>query len=362
MSGRTTGVAALAWVVVVLLGACGARAEGPGARKVLVEFGWDEPDTAFLRRHIAEMERTPFDGCVFHAFGRGSGGEPINLTWSFWGRRGFTREEFAGPRADLAATSFGRFRHNFLRVNTTPADLDWFDDFASIVVNARLAAALARDGHARGVLLDTEAYEKSLFHYSKQARAKDRSWDEYAAQARRRGSEVMAAFQEGFPGLTVLLTFGPSYARAQTDDGKRPLAETEYGLLVPFVEGMVEAVRGGATIVDGHEPSYGYREPGRFDAALRNVRAASPRLEAGFGIWLDFDWRRHGWDERDPSRNYFTPDGFERAARAALERSDGIVWVYTETPRWWTDRGGPAKLPAAYPEALRRARKGISPE
>ena len=33
--------------------------------KKLIEFGWDEPDTAFLRAHLGEMEKTPFDGCVY---------------------------------------------------------------------------------------------------------------------------------------------------------------------------------------------------------------------------------------------------------------------------------------------------------
>ena len=35
--------------------------------KRLIEFGWDEPDTAFLRRHRDQLEAAPFDGCVFHA-------------------------------------------------------------------------------------------------------------------------------------------------------------------------------------------------------------------------------------------------------------------------------------------------------
>ena len=54
-----------------------AGAGGP-ARK-LIEFGWDEPDTSFLRGHLAELERTPFDGCVFHADAQarpGRAGEP----------------------------------------------------------------------------------------------------------------------------------------------------------------------------------------------------------------------------------------------------------------------------------------------
>src|SRR5689334_1414081 len=37
-------------------------------QKRLIEFGWDEPDTAFMKKHIGEMEKTPFDGCVFHAY------------------------------------------------------------------------------------------------------------------------------------------------------------------------------------------------------------------------------------------------------------------------------------------------------
>jgi len=36
------------------------------ACKKVIEFGWDEPDTAFLRQHIGQMERALFDGCVFH--------------------------------------------------------------------------------------------------------------------------------------------------------------------------------------------------------------------------------------------------------------------------------------------------------
>ena len=66
-------------------------------------------------------------------------------------------------------------RHNFLRFNVTPADLDWFDDHAAVVANARLAAGLARAGHCAGILLDTEAYQGKLFDYSRQRRAAPRA-------------------------------------------------------------------------------------------------------------------------------------------------------------------------------------------
>src|SRR5580765_6044139 len=149
--------------------------------KKLIEFGWDEPDTSFIRQHIAEMEKTPFDGCVFH----------VNLTWNGWDTRSFTAEELQPALDDLKATKFTRFTHNFLRFNTAPGKIDWFDDFSAIVHNAKLAAQIAREGHCKGILFDDEQYTFPLFSYRKQRDAEKKSWDEYAAQVRKRGREVM---------------------------------------------------------------------------------------------------------------------------------------------------------------------------
>ncbi len=71
---------------------------------------------------------------------------------------------------------------------------------------------------------------------------------------------------------------------------------------------------------------------------------------------MDHDWRKNGWNVEDVSKNYFTPEAFEASVRAALATADEYVWIYTETPRWWSDKGGPVKVPPAYAEALRRAR------
>ena len=80
-------------------------------------------------------------------------------------------------------------------------------------------------------------------------------------------------------------------------------------------------------------------------------------VSLGFGVWMDQDWRKHGWIVEDVSKNYFTPEAFETSVRAALTTADEYVWIYTETPRWWSEKGGMVQLPPAYAEALRRARK-----
>jgi len=364
----------LACVLLVLTSADpGSAGEGaPADRPVkrLIEFGWDEPDTAFLRRHVAEMEMSPFDGCVFHAMAVDPKGGRENFTWLGWGRRAFTEAALNPATEDLKATSFRRFTHNFLRFNTTPGDLDWFDNHDAVLGNARLAARLARQGGCAGILLDVEEYQGGLFTYSGQRDAKTKSWDEYATQAERRGREVMAAFQEGFPDLTVLLTFGHSLPRTESGGGKIPLAETSYGLLAPFLDGMVGAAEGRSRLVDGFELSYGYREPSRFDEGLRLMKQGVLPIvadrekfarvsSAGFGLWLDYDWRKHGWDAADPSKNYFSPEAFGTSLRRALEQGDEFVWIYTETPRWWSDEGKRVKLPDAYDAAIRRARQGL---
>jgi hypothetical protein len=314
------------------------------------------------------MEAAPFDGCVFHVMTSDPQGKRDNFTWLCWGRRAFTEAELKPALDDLRATTFRRFTHNFLRFNTAPADLDWFDDHSAIVNNARLAAKVAREGRCVGILFDVEEYQGKLFTYPKQRDAKTRTWDEYAAQARRRGREVMEAFQEGFPDLTIFLTFGHSLPRTESEEGKKPLAACDYGLLAAFLDGMLEAARGDARLIDGFELSYGYKKETQFAEGYRlmtegvlPIVADSEKYQRfvspGFGLWLDYDWRKLGWYEDDPSKNYFTPEGFEESLRRALARSDAYVWIYTETPRWWTEQGMRIKLPHAYEAAIQRARQ-----
>src|SRR5215471_17347359 len=136
--------------------------------KKLIEFGWDEPDTLFMRQHIAEMEQSPFDGTVFHITYEkkdGSRGRFMNECWS---DRQFTPDELKRSADELKATKFTRFTQNFLRFNVLPGNVDWFDDFDAVMTNAYLAARIARDGKCRGVLFDIEAYNKPLWDYRKQ--------------------------------------------------------------------------------------------------------------------------------------------------------------------------------------------------
>jgi len=344
----------------VLFAACTLALAAPARRAspALIEFGWDEPSTSYLREHIAEMERMPFDGVVLNAHYKDAAGKDAVLEWTGFGSTKIPWEALQPALADLKATRFRRFTHNFLRFNTTPGDVDWFDDFSAILHNARMAARLAKQGRLRGILFDIEQYNFPLFTFGKR-KYPERTFQEYERQVRRRGEEVMNAFQQEYPGLTVFMTFGYALAGRTRAD----FANTSYGLLGPFLDGLYAAARGRTQIVDGWEMSYPYHTAEQFEEAYRRMHeegasiTAVPdqyrrHLSAGFGIWMDLDWRNRGWNAEGPSKNPRSPQDLQSVLEAALHRCDQYVWLYCEQPRWFP----PEKLPDAYIEAVRAAR------
>jgi hypothetical protein len=330
----------------------------PSAKK-LIQWGWGEPDTQFMRQNVKQMEQLPFDGLVFHVQTK----DKENLAWLAWGPRRFQLAEFQHAIDDLAATPFTRLTERFLRVNVCPGNVDWFDDQAWGIVqqNFTVAAQVARRTGCRGFMLDTEQYEGPLFDYQRQPERKSKSFAQYQAQVRQRGRQWMEAVGGEYPEITVLLTF--AYSRAQPEKQQTDRSQCRYGLLADFLDGVLEACPKTVTIVDAWEHSYPYKQRRQFDEAYQTIRQRAPEwtadpakyrrhVQAGFGIWMDFDWRKQGWNVTDFSRNHFTPAQFEASVRSALAASDGYVWIYSEQPRWWTNE----RLPTAYVEALRRAK------
>ena len=45
--------------------------------KKLIQYGWDSPDTAYLRKNLKRMERSPFDGIML-TVRQQAGGDGVN--------------------------------------------------------------------------------------------------------------------------------------------------------------------------------------------------------------------------------------------------------------------------------------------
>src|SRR5881227_2399076 len=94
-------------VVVLLFSSVSALAQATKPAKKLIEFGCDEPDTAFMKKHVAEMEKTPFDGTVFHiAYTNPRDGSKGSFMNECWGTRAFTEQELAASAEELRSTPF----------------------------------------------------------------------------------------------------------------------------------------------------------------------------------------------------------------------------------------------------------------
>ncbi len=321
-------------------------------KKKVIEWGWDEPTTAFLKENIDKVERMPFDGVVFPLRLRDS----TNVTWKMWGANRFDYSSLAYMAEDLNQTRFKSLTDLFIRVNVTPGNVDWFDSqaWSAVLHNFSVAAKVARAGNCKGFMFDVEAYESQLFNLASAAALHTATPEQYRVIVRQRGRELIAAISQEFPNIVILFPW--AYYAYESDEQK-------YALLPDFLDGIFEAAPPAVRLVDAGEVAYTYKTQKDFEwlrwkikQDLRRLSSVPERymakVEVAFGIWIDAESHKIGWHPDDFAKNFFTPDAFGKSVAYAREASDEYVWIYSQEPNWWTG----AHLPPAYVEALRTAK------
>ena len=359
-------VAVLAVVAVLTCGAVAAEERAPTAKK-LIYYGWGIPGTQYVREHWPDMEKMPFDGtgiivAVDHqAWQQGKRDTGNQLGWQAMGRKTFQVEEFRDAIADLTAAQWHTMTDNFLPValsaEQSATGLHWFDDgrWRTIANNFTVLASIAAEGHLKGLILDPEHYNYALFSYAQQRQQADKSFEAYTQMARQRGREVMTAVAAILPDAVLLSLYGHSQPLPYLRDGKT-LPDMAYSLLPAFYDGLLEAMPASAQLIDGYEFAYAYKERRQFLQGYQRIHQEASKLsavperykthvKAGFGLWVDY---RNKLD-------YFTPEEFQRAVSAALEVSDGYVWIYSHGPRFFP----PSGIDPAYLEAMAAARREV---
>ena len=128
-------------LLLCLFGCTSASAEmGPPIPddKKIIGFAGIVMSPAYLREHIADVERIPFDGLTFTVYGNDWKHRKTGQEHLFFGGHRYKPGDFSNDLADLKATKFKRFTDNFILVQTSargsvvtgnPKDgnLDWFD-------------------------------------------------------------------------------------------------------------------------------------------------------------------------------------------------------------------------------------------
>ena len=258
--------------------------------------------------------------------------------------------------------------------------MNWFDDtqWKTIARNMSLFAQIAKEGHCVGLCFDPEPYGKNPWGFGKNYPGK--SFDEVAAQVRKRGAQFMNAVQKEMPRLRLLTFFQLSLFRGlanETDATKRTqrLMDNHYALLPAFLNGMLDAAGPDVAIIDGNESSYYYWKPKQFYEAHHSMKSdclafVDPKLwrkyrgqvHAGMALYMDQIFALRQPKGGFPSY-FMSPDTrarwFEQNVYCALASSDDYVWCCSERLSWWANRT-PKGAEQAIISAKEKLRKGES--
>lgn len=350
---------ALVSLVLLCFAAQALSAMPAGHRRKIIAWGLPTPD--YVREHIEQVRQAPLDGLMLTVTYR-DGDKVRRISDAVFSNQRLDFESFRSDLDTLRALDLGRLADNFLVVNVTPGDIDWFGDCSALMHNAGVAARVAREAGLKGLVLDCEPYGFRLWDY-RQVAHPERSFEDYRRQIRLRGEEFARAVWGEFPDQVFFLLFG-----YYMGDLSHP-AEHHYGLLPPFLDGLFAASPDDAKIVDGWEASYTATGRDDFLRAYWWIHCGAlplcavpeqyrRKVSAGFGIWPDPNEVKDApfaWDAEDFSRNYRTPEGFKRTLIAALDTADEYVWLFSGRINWWTGEN----LPPAYRRALAEARQTL---
>ncbi len=311
----------------------------------LIQWGHDTPFLQDIPNYSNQLATLPFDGLILDIE---SPNDRRGLSWLLF-REPIDNELLTTIREEFTDYQWGDLTDNFLRVTIYNPDLTW-DNWDIWTANLAEIASLARDLGFVGIMFDTEQYPPNIdiFDYPAQNADTPRSFDAYRNLAYQRGAEVMQAIQERYPDITIMYTLGITHRIPWLN--APPLDEHRYGLLVPFIEGMIDASETSVTLIDGYEASYLYLTEQEFLTSYKWIRGGVSlqlddgqqyrnTMQAGFGLWLDPYCGDGGLPEDGCG---FTQAEFRTALSLALQYSDRYVWLYSEHIDWFENQGIPS--------------------
>jgi hypothetical protein len=332
--------------------------------KKLIELGWDQPQPWFLKQNLKSVEARGFDGVVV---GPSFGTEIFN-------KKPYADADVARDRSDLEAAKSAKLTQNFLRMDSRlEPGWSWFSDsdWAAVETNARHFARMAKAGGFRGVLFDTEPYGQNPWAFSK-ALYPNKTFAQVGATLRSRGASFMRALQSEMPDVRVLTLYFVASIRDEFEAGE--LEQSGNALLLPFADGMLDAIGPNAQIIDGNETTYYNTTAQEFDDKAKYIRDAAKILSsenrAKYAGQVKVANAAYVDGVLDLFKSprffgyYMNADAdrlrlFEHNVYHGLRTSDEFVWVYSESVDWWNSRQKGVVIPVGLEQALNRANANI---
>jgi hypothetical protein len=359
-------------------------------KKKLLDFSWNSPYTFDLRNNLKKYEIGVFDGVGLKIPIYAGAGNVFMVN-----DLRAIKPDSLQMELDLApsAPQSKILTDNFL-VLFGGSQMDWFsdEDWAVAEKHIRYAGKLAKALNCKGILWDAEPYKpgKNPWKYPEQPLAAKHTYEQYATQVRKRGAQFIDALQDEFPDLIVysLREFSDYQQGSPFSEPLLPVKDIAltniklktmwWGLHLPFTIGILDAIKGKATLVDANEEAYYYTSSQQFfetatilksdatalvPADLHLKFAAHYKIGQAIaphyisGSWaniISFPFRLSGQGKMLSATQQ--AKWLEHNSFYSLRTSDEYAWLYTEQYNWWTGKN----VPEGFAEALIRAKKKVN--
>ena len=333
--------------------------------KKIIYSGWDSPTTDFVKENWKNMDKVPIDGFSLRIKidRKGPPHTGNDLGWNLGGTRKFKFEDFKEAIEDMKDVKFKNLKDIFLTVQPNcgfSSGLTWFDEsrWDIFLNNIEVITRIAKEIKAVGLIIDWEAYNYNLFFYPyHKEKFFDAPFEDYEKKAFERGSEMIKRINKIFPDIKIYFYYSWEIILDSLKKYNNDLSKAGYGLLFPFLEGMLSSSDKRTVFINGYEPSYGYKNEMSFKEAKRRVledgikitkypEKFKKQVKMGYGLWLDYGGK--GFDINDFENNYFTPEEFENALGYALKYTDEYVWIYSHHARFFNNPNIPEKYINAF--------------
>jgi len=349
-------------------------------KKKVIEFAMNAPTPTYIINNIQSMEKLPFDGVIFELPQSVVGGNVFDVKG--WQKVSKEALEKQLDTMRMMPTS-SKLTDNFLAIFGA-SSMDWFSDsdWKLVIEQIRYCAKAAKIAKIKGICWDAEPYYSySPWLVKVQPDAASRSYAQYYDKVRQRGKEFVEAIQAEFSEAVIFslrqlsdlsskASFATHYNLLAAKDNKSKqdtLPFIHWSLVVPFTNGLLDAILPEAKCIDANEDAYYYTSAEDFYYSSHVIKKEALCLVApenrvkyqsqvSLGHAVAFDWYLGYWVEAfdkfgfSPvqSRMGLVMTDAERLKYLqhnlyyALKSSDEYVWIWSEEMSLWENKNVPS--------------------
>jgi hypothetical protein len=226
---------------------------------------------------------------------------------------------------------------NFIKIALGHSQLPlWTDDkaWAGVLDNVKNIAELIKQSGTKGIALDTEPYEASLFD-TKAVRFKSTNRDILKAKVYQRGKEIMQALTGVFPDIEVIILPEGSFYWFNPDQGS---VASAYELWIDFFNGMA-SVKNKKGIVVAGERTFHVTDRNSLNKVYNMINNTmiehvedpvfwKERCSIALGMWPL-------GKEYDNKAAHYSPLVFKEQFSQAVTLSPKYVWIYGHGASWF---------------------------